>query len=98
MGLKHCKELRQQLDLAVNKGLDLIEQVGQQAVEVAKRNGTYHDVTGNLRRSNGFKMGTDTAVLYNSASYAAEVSARGEDVIDSATAYLKNQLSKETVI
>lgn len=87
-------ELREQLEALKSKAEERIREIGQSAVEVAVQNGTYHDVTGNLRRSNGFEYSNGKARLYNSAPYAEEVSARGHDVLDSATAYLQEELSK----
>lgn len=59
--------------------------VGRKAVERAKESGTYHDVTGRLRSSNGYRVerGRDL-VLFNSAPYAEEVEARGEIVLTTA--------------
>lgn len=96
MGMKN--ELREQLEALKSKAEERIREIGQSAVEVARQNGTYHDVTGNLRRSNGFEYSNGTARLYNSAPYAEEVSARGHDVLDSATAYLQEELSKKIQI
>lgn len=75
-----------------------IMEIGKSAVEVARQNGTYHDVTGRLRRSNAFEYENGTARLYNSAPYAEEVSARGHDVLDSASAYLIEELTKKIEI
>lgn len=91
-------ELRDRLSAFRDEAEARIREIGEAAVEVAVQNGTYHDVTGNLRRSNGFELHGDTARLYNSAPYAEEVSARGHDVIDSAAAYLEEELSKDLKI
>lgn len=92
MGIKN--EISEKLKALKAETEERIREIGQSAVEVAVQNGTYHDVTGNLRRSNGFEYSNGTARLYNSAPYAGEVSARGHDVLDSATAYLQEELNK----
>lgn len=68
--------------------------IGEKAVEVAVENGTYHDVTGRLRRSNGFRLEEGKAILYNSAPYAEEVSARGHEVLDSAAKFLDEEIKR----
>lgn len=92
MGIEN--EISEKLKALKAEAEERIREIGQSAVEVAVQNGTYHDVTGNLRRSNGFEYSNGTARLYNSAPYAGEVSARGHDVLDSATAYLQEELNK----
>lgn len=71
-----------------------IDEIGREAVEVARRNGTYHDVTGRLRRSTEYRADDTGLTIYNTAPYADEVSARGHDVIDSATAYAREELER----
>lgn len=87
-------DLTAELRAFQEKAEERIREIGQSAVEVAVQNGTYHDVTGRLRRSNAFEYDNGTARLYNSAPYAEEVSARGHDVLDSASAYLIEELTK----
>lgn len=94
MDIRGRNELKKRLEAAKNGIEEHIKKVGQQAVEVAKESGSYHDVTGRLRRSNGFRYKDGEAVLFNAAPYAEEVSARGADVLDTATAYLVEELKK----
>lgn len=66
---------------SINKEL---ESVGEQSVEYAKEYGNYHDVTGNLRASNQYEVTNGTLKIQNTAEYAADVEARGSDVITGA--------------
>lgn len=69
--------------------------VGQKGVEYAREHGAYHDVTGRLRRSNYYEASPDGLVLGNSAPYAAEVEARGHDVVSGAALYAQKLLREE---
>ena len=57
-----------------------MNEVGEQYVDDAVNEGNYHDVTGNLRRSNYYKVDEDGLEVGNSADYASSVEARGLDV------------------
>lgn len=69
--------------------------IGQEAVEYAKEHGTYHDVTGNLRRSNHYHASKEGLEIYNSASYAESVEQRGHDVISGAALFAEKRLKEE---
>ena len=75
--------------------LDTMREVGEEAVEYAKENGTYHDVTGNLRRSNDYKVSESGLTIYNTASYAESVEQRGYDVISGAALFAEKRLKEE---
>ena len=67
---------------------------GQEAVQYAIDNGTYHNVTGRLRSSNRYRV--DNGVeLSNDAEYASNVEARGEDVLSGAALFLEKRLKEE---
>lgn len=70
--------------------------VGEEAVEYAKANGDYHDVTGRLRASNKYKVDGDTLKIYNDAPYAEDVESRGQDVIAGAATFAHNELKRIT--
>ena len=57
-----------------------MNEVGEQYVADAVSEGNYHDVTGNLRRSNYYKVDEEGLEVGNSANYASSVEARGLDV------------------
>ncbi len=75
-----------------------MESVGQKAVDYAKENGNYHDVTGRLRASNKYKVEQSakgaTLEVYNDAPYAADVEAHGKDVISGAGLYAEKLLKE----
>lgn len=86
------KRLEGELNSNLRKRLT---KVGERAVEVAKETGTYHDVTGRLRRSNKFKVDDNGGlVLYNDAPYAEEVEARGEIVLTTAVLEAQKMLDE----
>lgn len=64
--------------------IDELKKVGEQSVEFAKEFGNYHDVTGHLRASNQYEVTNGTLKIQNTADYAEEVEARGQDVITGA--------------
>ncbi len=72
-----------------------VNRVGQEAVAHAKANGSYRDISGRLRRSNRYNV-TDKCdlELINDAPYAADVEARGKDVLSSAALFAEQQLNK----
>lgn len=73
-----------------------LEEVGREAVEIAKETGTYHDVTGRLRSSNKYRVenGRDL-ILYNEAPYAEDVEARGEVVLTTAALEAARMLNED---
>lgn len=75
------------------KILKRYEEVGEEAVEVAKKTGDYHDVTGRLRASNKYKATPDELLIYNDAPYAKEVEARGKIVLSSAILWAEAELN-----
>ena len=75
--------------------LNTMREVGEEAVEYAKENGTYHDVTGNLRRSNEYKVSESGLTIYNTASYAESVEQRGYDVISGAALFAEKRLKEK---
>lgn len=69
-----------------------LDRVGSEAVEVAKSSTAYHDRTGRLRRSNGYKADENGLKIYNDAPYASNVEARCGNVIADAILYAKHEL------
>ncbi len=80
----------------VNNVRNVLEQVGQEAVEDARATGNYHNRTGHLRRSNYYKVTVtdDRAELEigNSASYAGDMESRGFEVVTGAALRAYNKL------
>ena len=68
--------------------------LGENAVDYAVQNGSYHDVTGTLRKSNGYKVEGNKLTVFNDAPYASEVEARGEDVLKGAEQITKQYLQR----
>lgn len=71
-----------------------LDEVGRKAVEIAKETGSYHDVTGRLRRSNGYKVEGRNLIIYNSAPYAEDVEARGKIVLTTAVLEAEKMLNE----
>lgn len=69
--------------------------VGQEAVDYAVEHGSYHDVTGRLRRSNKYEVNADGLRIYNDAPYAADVEANGKEVISGAALYAEQRLKEK---
>lgn len=71
-----------------------MDSVGREAVDYAVENGDYHDVTGRLRRSNEYSVDGAKLTISNSAPYAADVEARGNDVVGGAALYSEKRLKE----
>lgn len=72
-----------------------VEQVGQDAVEYAIEHGDYHDVTGETRASNRYKVDeNNNLTIYNECDHAAELEANGKDVIGNAALYAEQRLKE----
>lgn len=70
-----------------------VEEVGQDAVEYAIKNGNYHNVTGRARASNHYEVDDhNNLILYNDCGYADELEANGKDVIGSAAIFAEQKL------
>lgn len=80
---------------AENEVVSTLEDIGKEAVQYAVDNGTYHDVTGNLRRSNKYKANKDGLMIYNDADYATNVEQKGYDVISGAILFAEKRLKEE---
>lgn len=74
---------------------DKLERVGEEAVAYAKEHGSYQDRTGNLRRSNKYKVNEEGLTLYNDADYASEVEQRGYEVLSGAILYAEKRIKEE---
>ncbi len=72
----------------------IIDSVGQEAVDYAKKNGSYQNRTGELRKSNVAKVDKGL-VLENSKEYASYVEAKGFDVLSGAILYAHKRLEEE---
>ena len=64
-----------------------LDKIGQEAVDYAKEHGTYQNRTGNLRRSNKYRVDDEGLTVYNDADYASNVEQRGYDVLSGAVLY-----------
>lgn len=72
-----------------------VQEVGEEAVDYAVKNGTYHDVTGRLRSSNKYEVDANANLtISNDAPYAAEVEAKGKDVIGGAALFAEQRLKE----
>lgn len=69
-----------------------LSDLGRRAVDVNIAEGDYHNVTGNLRRSNYYRADEDGLELGNSADYASNVESRGYNVIDSGVKLIMEEL------
>lgn len=74
---------------------DKLERVGEEAVAYAKEHGSYQNRTGNLRRSNKYKVNEEGLTLYNDADYASEVEQRGYDVLSGAILFAEKRIKEE---
>lgn len=72
-----------------------LKEIGEESVAYAKETGDYHDVTGNLRRSNDYKADKSGLELINHADYASNVESRGNIVLSSAILYAERRLKEE---
>lgn len=72
-----------------------LDKVGQEAVDYAKEHGTYQNRTGNLRRSNKYRVDDEGLTVYNDADYASNVEQRGYDVLSGAVLYAEKRLKEE---
>lgn len=71
-----------------------VREVGARAVEQAKANGNYHDVTGNLRASNYFEYDGEHLIIGNKADYASCVESRGYEVVSTAALQAGEELRR----
>ena len=62
-------------------------EAGQAGVDYNIENGDYHDVTGNLRRSNFYEVTDEGLRVGNRADYASDVEARGRMVSSGGVLY-----------
>lgn len=69
-------------------------EVGEAAVEYARVNGSYRDVTGRLRASNKYKADAHGLEVFNDAPYASDVEARGHEVVSGAALFAEAELKK----
>lgn len=86
--LDTLKEVEQGIDRALNR-------VGQEAVEYAKEHGSYQNRTGNLRRSNKYKVDEEGLTIYNDAPYASNVEQKGYEVLTGAVLFAEKRLKEE---
>ena len=80
---------------AENEIEDKLERVGEEAVAYDKEHGSYQNRTGNLRRSNKYKVDEEGLTLYNDADYAADVEKRGYEVLSGAVLFAEKRLKEE---
>lgn len=71
-----------------------MEQVGEEAVDYAVKNGDYQDRTGYLRSRNQAKATDKRLEVFNDAEYAPYVEAKGYDVISGAALYAEQRLKE----
>lgn len=72
-----------------------MERTGREAVAYAKEHGNYRDRTGVLRQANRYTVTEDVLTLRNDTDYAADVEAKGYDVLSGAALFAEQRL-KET--
>lgn len=70
-------------------------EVGEEAVDYARKFGNYRDVTGVLRNSNRYEVDENGLALINDAPYASDVEARGREVLTGAVLFAENRLKEE---
>ena len=71
-----------------------MEEVGEEAVEYAVKNGDYQDQTGYLRSRNQAKATDKKLEVFNDAEYASYVEAKGYEVISGAALYAEQRLKE----
>lgn len=71
-----------------------MREIGEEGVEYAINNGTYHNVTGRLRRSNESSADERGITISNTAPYAEEVETR-HDVISGAALFIEKRCKEE---
>lgn len=72
-----------------------VERVGQETVDYAVEHGDYHDVTGETRASNRYKVdANNNLTIYNECDHAAELEANGKDVIGNAALFAEQRLKE----
>lgn len=74
---------------------NIIDSVGRESVDYAVEHGSYQDRTGNLRRSNKYKVEEDGLLLQNDAEYASYVEQKGYDVLSGAALFAEKRLKEE---
>ncbi|MEG1693443.1 MAG: hypothetical protein RR312_08645 [Bacteroidales bacterium] len=72
-----------------------VYEIGQEAIDYAKENGSYKDQTGTLRQSNIHEVDNEGLVLKNEAEYASYVESKGYEVLSSAALHAEKQLKEE---
>lgn len=70
------------------------EQIGTEAVNIAKASTAYKDRTGHLRASNGYEATEDELRLYNKADYASYVEAKTGNVIADAVLFIQRKVTE----
>lgn len=69
--------------------------VADEAVQHAKENGSYRDITGRLRRSNRAEVTKEGVTLINDAPYASFVESKGREVLTGSALFLERRLKEE---
>jgi peptidoglycan/xylan/chitin deacetylase (PgdA/CDA1 family) len=90
-----CDDLSSLADELEREIEEIMNSVGQEAVAYAVAYGSYKNRTGNLRRSNKYKVERDGLLLHNDAAYASHVEQRGYDVLSGAALYAEKRLKEE---
>lgn len=85
-------EALKQADVKIDNAL---ARVGQEAVDYAKEHGSYKNRTGNLRRSNKYRVDDSGLTVYNDAPYASDVEQKGYDVLSGAALFAEKRLKEE---
>lgn len=83
------------LNEAENEIENKLAKVGAEAVDYAKEHGSYQNRTGNLRRSNKYKVDKEGLTLYNDADYASDVEQRGYEVLSGAILFAEKKIKEE---
>lgn len=77
--------------------MQVMEEVGDMAVDYAIANGTYQNRTGELRKSNRRNVVSDGLELTNEKEYASFVESKGFDVLSSAVLEAEKELKNRVL-
>lgn len=83
------------MDGFIEEVVGKMEDVGKEAVEYAKTNGSYQNRTGRLRSSNKYKAEESGLTVYNDAEYASNVEQKGYEVLTGAALFAEKRLKEE---
>ena len=74
---------------------DAMTEVGEEAVQYAKDNGDYQDITGTLRKSKEYEVDETGLTLKNETEYTSYVEAKGFEVLSGAASEAERLLKEK---